>query len=173
MSGSIDDELAHAGLDRLRERLLQLLEEEAPLQRAGRGVVLERIGELLVERAAVALLRGDAQAHRRLAVELGASTARSRAARRAVAEQRIRAQRVIRPLALQARDQRALDRGVRLGVEGIHQRRADDRVGIREAVQLEPRRIRVDDDAFLHVRDRIGRAGHERLAADRDTRAPS
>ena len=80
---------------------------------------------------------------------------------------------MIRPLALQAGDQRALDRRVRFAVERVHQRRAENRIHVRQAVQLEPRRIGVDHDAFLHVRDRVRRAGHEGLAAGRGTRARS
>ena len=50
--------------------LLQLLHEEAPLQRAGRGVALQSFRQLLIDGAAVALLRRDGQAHRRLAIEV-------------------------------------------------------------------------------------------------------
>src|SRR6185436_1829298 len=115
-------ELADARLDRLRQLLLELLHEEAPLQRAGRSIALQRISELLVDRAGIALLGRDAQAHRRLAVEVGWRQLDLERHSRAVSEHRARAQRMIRPLALQTRDQRALDRGVRFGIERIHQR---------------------------------------------------
>ena len=141
-----------------------LFDEEAPLQRAGRGVALQRVGELLVE---ICRRRASSAATHRRTAGSPSNSARdssiSSGTVGAVAQQRIRAQRMIRPLALQARDQRALDRGVRLGIERVHQRRADERVGVRQAVQLEPRGIGVDHDAFLHVRDGVGRAGHERL----------
>ena len=62
------------------------------------------------------------------------------------------------PFALQARDQRALEGGVRLVFEQIHERRAGERVVARIAEQFDPRAIGVHDDAFLHVRDGVGRA---------------
>ena len=62
------------------------------------------------------------------------------------------------PLALHAGDKRALDRGVVVGVEGVHQRRADDLLGIRIAEEREPGGIRVDDDAFLHLGNGVGRS---------------
>ena len=159
------DQLAHAGLDRLRQATAAAARMKK--RRCNAPVAASRSSASVscsLRSAGVALLRrrrtGAPPARRRTR----RATARSRAARRSRRpEQRIRAQRMIRPLALQARDQRAFDRGVRLGVECVHQRRADERVRIRQAVQIEPRGIGVDDDAFLHVRDGVGRAGHERL----------
>jgi hypothetical protein len=48
-------------------------------------------------------------------------------------------------------------------IERVHQGRADDGLGICIAEQFEPGRIRIDDDAFLHEGNGIGRASHERL----------
>jgi hypothetical protein len=78
--------------------------------------------------------------------------------RRAVGEQGLHPEAVIAPLALQARDQSAFERRMRLLLEQVHERRAGERVVARVAEQLEPRPVGIDDDALLHVGDRIGRA---------------
>ena len=49
------------------------------------------------------------------------------------------------------------------GVEQIHERRAEQRVRARVAEQVGPCLVRVDEDAFLNVRDRVDGARHERL----------
>ena len=93
-----------------------------------------------------------------LAVEFGADELELERRVMAAHDERGGVQRVAGPLALHAGDERALDRGVVVGIEGVHQRRADDLLGIRIAEEREPGGIRVDDDAFLHLRDRVGRA---------------
>ena len=47
---------------------------------------------------------------------------------------------------------------MRLLLEQIHERRAGERIVAGIAEQLEPRAVGIDDDAFLHVRDGVGRA---------------
>jgi hypothetical protein len=65
-------ELADAGLDRLRQPLLQMLDEKASLERACRRIVLERVRQLICERLVIALLGRDTKLDCRLPVELGA-----------------------------------------------------------------------------------------------------
>jgi hypothetical protein len=48
-------------------------------------------------------------------------------------------------------------------VEEVHQWLAEHRAGIRVAEELDPGRVHVDDDALLHVGDRVRRARHECL----------
>src|SRR5690606_39302914 len=57
----------------------------------------------------------------------------------------------------------ALDGRMALRIERVHEWRANDRFCIRQAEQLKPGGIGVDDDAFLYVRDRVGRASHKGL----------
>ncbi len=70
---------------------------------------------------------------------------------------------MVGPFALRGRHESALERRVARRGERIHQRLADDRRRILEPGQLDPGRICIYDDAFLHVHDRVGRAGHEGL----------
>ncbi len=116
----------------------------------------------LRQRLEVALLRGDAQAHGGFAFELEAFEAEFQRQRAAVGLQRHHAQRMTGPATLCRGDQRALEGGVAAGVEQVHERLAEQVARIRVAEEFAPGGIDVDDDAFLHVRDRIGRARHER-----------
>ena len=157
-------ELAHAALHGVGAALLDGGEQIALLQEAGRCVVLDRMRELQLKVVIGALVvRRNADARRRLVliIRLGESERQRHA--RAVGEQRLDLQRVIGPLALQAGDQRALERRMSLGLEQVHQRSAGERIVARVAEQLEPRAIGIDDDAFLHVRDRVGGAFEEPL----------
>ena len=67
------------------------------------------------------------------------------------------------PLASAARDERALQSGLARRVEEIHERRTEQRVRARMAEQVRPCLVRVDEDAFLNMRDRVDGARHERL----------
>ncbi len=70
---------------------------------------------------------------------------------------------MVGPFALRGRHESALERRVTRRGERIHQRLADDRRRILDPGQLDPGRICIHDDAFLHVHDRVGRTGHEGL----------
>ena len=48
------------------------------------------------------------------------------------------------------------------GVEHVHERLTEQVAWIRVPEEFAPGGIDVHDDAFLHVRDRVGRARHER-----------
>ena len=61
--------------------------------------------------------------------------------------------RVIVPAALQAGREGTLERRVRRFIEQVHDR-LSDQVAV-EAEQLQPRRIGVDDDSFLHLDDGV------------------
>ncbi len=157
-------ELAHAAFHGVGAALLDGGEQVTLLQEAGRGIVLHRMRELQLEVVIGALVvRRDADARRRLVLVVRARQGQRQRHARAVREQRLHLERVIGPLALQAGDQRALERGMSLGLEQIHQRRAGERIVARVAEELEPGAIGVDDDAFLNVCDRIGRAFEEAL----------
>jgi hypothetical protein len=67
------------------------------------------------------------------------------------------------PLAFSAGDERAFERRLAGAVERIHERRAEQRLGVRVAEQIGPRLVRVDEDAFLNVGDCVDGARHERL----------
>ena len=81
----------------------------------------------------------------------------------AAGHQRHGLQRMIGPAALRGGDQRALEGGVAALLEEVHQRLAEQGRRFLVAEQLDPGRVDVDDDAFLHVGDRVGRPGHEGL----------
>jgi len=70
---------------------------------------------------------------------------------------------------LQAGSERALERGMRRLIEQIHDRLADE-CAIRTK-QLQPRRIGIDDDAFLHLDDSVDSTAAERSRADAERRA--
>jgi hypothetical protein len=82
---------------------------------------------------------------------------------RAVRQQRLHLEAVVRPLALQTGDQCALERRVRLRLEQIHERDARERILAGVAEQLEPRPVGIHDDALLHVGDGVGRSLEEFL----------
>ena len=148
----------------LRTAVLDGGEQIALLQKARRGVVLHRVRELQLEIVIGALVvRRDADARRRLVLVVGPREGQRERYARSVGEQRLHLERVIRPFALQARHQRPLQRGMRLRLEQIHQGRAGERILARVAEQLEPRSVGIDDDAFLHVSDRVGGALEESL----------
>ena len=148
----------HAALGRLREAHPQLLDEVAPVQEAGRGIALQRFLELALVLARVRDPGRHDDLHAGVAVELGAHQLELERRVMPAHDEGRGMQRVARPLALHARDQRALDGGVVVRIEGVHQRRADDLLGFRVAEKREPRRVRVDDNAFLYQGNRVGRA---------------
>jgi hypothetical protein len=151
-------EAAHAGLHRFGEARAQLLDEIAAMHEPGRRVALHRFLQLALVLAGIADPRRHDDLNAGLAVELRAHQLELERRRVAADDQRRGVQRVAGPLALHAGDQRALDGRVVVRIEGVHQRRAHDILGVRIAEQREPGGIRVDDDAFLHLRDRVGRA---------------
>ena len=152
------DDAAHAAFRRLRETHAQFLDEVAPVQEAGRRIALHRVIELALVLPGVGDLGGNDDLDAGIAVEFGAHQLELERGVVAAHDQRGGVQRVAGPFALHAGDERALDRGVIVGVEGVHQGRADDFLGIRIAEEREPGRVRVDDDAFLHQRNRVRRA---------------
>ena len=109
------------------------------------------------------LLRRHHDAHAGFVLEFARRQHQIELQLRAVAEQGGHLERVIGPLALAAGDERALERGVRAVIEQVHQRLADDRAAVVVAEQLEPGLVGVDDDAFLHLQDRVVRALQHRL----------
>ena len=119
---------------------------------------LHRVGELHLEIAVFLVQRRDGDAHRGLILVVGLGQHQFERQVGAVRQQRLHFEAVAAPLALQAGDQRALERGMRFLFEQIHERRAGEGVVLGIAEQLEPRAIRIHDDAFLHVGDGIGRA---------------
>ncbi len=153
---------AQAALERLCGPGLGGFDERGAAQQAGARIQAHCLLELLRQRNVVAVLRGHAQPHRGLALELEALEGEFQRQCGAVGQGRERAERVPGPAALCRRDQRALERGVAAAVEQVHQRLAQQVARLRMAKELAPGRIDVDDDPFLDVRDRVGRAGHER-----------
>ena len=63
---------------------------------------------------------------------------------------------------MRRRHEGSLDRRVAAPLEQVHERLPEQVARVSTAEEIAPGRVHVDDDAFLHVRDRIGRAGHER-----------
>ena len=132
------------------------------MQKSRRCIEPRGLLELLRERLHVAPLRCNLEPHGRLAIELEALELNLERERAAPWLQRVDFERVIGPAAVQRRDERTLQRRVRMRPEIIHQGLRLHRGRVLETEQVEPRGIRIDDDALLDVRDRIGRAGHER-----------
>ena len=104
------------------------------------------------------MLRRYADARGRLVLVVGLGQRQHQRQAGAIREQRLHVESVVGPLALQAGDQRALERGMRFRLEQIHQRHARQRIVAGVAEQLEPGAVGIDDDALLHVSDRVGRA---------------
>jgi hypothetical protein len=150
-----------AGFQRLRCTSGGCLDERSATQQAGRRVLSHRFVELVGQRLDVALLRGNTQAHGRLALIFEPLEGEFEWQRRTVCHHGSRAQRVACPFALGGCDQGTLECGMATGLEQVHQRLAEQVAGITAPEELDPRWIHVDDDAFLHVRNGIGRACHE------------
>ena len=148
---------------RVRAARVHCGDQIALLQKARRGVVLDRIGELHLEVVILLVARRNADARGRLVLVVGARQRQHQRQARAVGEKRLNLQSMIRPFALQAGDERALERRMGFLLEQIHQRRAGERIVARIAEQLQPRAVGVDDDALLHVRDGVGGALEEVL----------
>ena len=149
-------DLAHAALHVLRRALAHRGDHVSLLQELRGGVVLDRVGKLHFQIAVFLLQRRDGDAHRGLVLVVRPRQRQFQRERRAVREQRLHLQAVVAPLALQARDQRPFEGGVRLLFEQIHDRRAIEGVVLGVAEQLDPGAVGVHDDAFLHMRDGIG-----------------
>ena len=143
-------------------RALRRFDERFATQEAGARIEAHRLLELVGQRLEVALLRRDTQAHGGFAFELEAFEAEFQRLRAAVGLQRHHAQCMTGPATLRRSDERALEGRVAAGVEHVHERLAEQVARIRVPEEFAPGRIDVDDDAFLHVRDRVGRARHER-----------
>ncbi len=155
-------ERADAALGLAVEAIREHLEEAAPVIEAGGRILVDRLlDELLGLGLPLARLPGHADLDGRVAVvgrRLEHELERHRAAARIACAD---FERFPVPLPLRARDQRAFERGLARRVERVHQRAAERGVLIGVAEELGPGLIRVDDDAVLHVRDRVDRAGHE------------
>ena len=124
------DQAAHAALGRFSEPGAQLFDEVAAVQEAGRRVALHRVLELALVLARVRNLGRHADLDARLTVELGADELELERRVMTAHHERGCMQRVPCPLALNACDQGALDRGVVVRIEGVHEGRADDVLGI-------------------------------------------
>ena len=79
----------------------------------------------------------------------------------AIGEQRVGTQRVVVPAAVQTGGKRTAQRRVRGFLEQVHDRLPGD--PFLDAEQLEPRRVGLDDDAFLHLEDGVVRALQDRV----------
>ena len=127
------------------------------LQELSGGVVLDRIGKLYFQIAVFLLQRRDGDAHRGLVLVVRARQRQFQRERRAVREQCLHSQAVVAPFALQAGNQGAFEGGVRFLLEQIHERRSVEGVALGVAEQFHPGTVGIHDDAFLHMRDGIGR----------------
>ena len=143
---------AHATLERFTDPQLQRFEETAAMGEAG-----ERVGIDLDAHTGVAARiadRGQLDAHAVLAVQLVGVERRFDRQRAAVTAERLHTQTGAGPFAPGARDQRAFQRGLAVGVEEIHDRRAGEVGLLGVAQQLQAGGIDAGDDAFLHVDER-------------------
>lgn len=146
----------HAAGRRSLEPLLQRIQQLAPVEKSGRRVGTDDFVQMLRQLAVVTLGRRNHQADTRLAFVFPESQDQLDGQRRAVGEIGVDLEGVVAPTALQAGSQRAFERGVACLLEQIHDG-LSDHAGI-EAKQLEPRRVRVDDNTFLYLDDRIIRS---------------
>jgi hypothetical protein len=153
---------AAARLERLGHVIGSEFEKHGTGQQARGGIATHCLLELLRERFHVTALGRDLESHRGLAIEFEALEVDLERSRCAVRLQRIDLERSAGPAALQRRNESAFQGTMTVGIEKIHERLRDDRRDVGQPEQLEPGRIGIDDDTFLDMRDRVGRAGHER-----------
>ncbi len=156
-------ELAHAALHRVRAAFPDRGDQIPLLQEACGRIVLHRVRKLNFEITILAVVRGNADARGGLVLIIRPGERENQRQVGAVRQQRLNLEAVVRPLALQAGHERALQRGVRIGLEQIHERRAGERIVAGVTEELEPRPIGIDDDALLYVGDRVGRSLEEIL----------
>ena len=115
-------ELAHAALHAECAALAHRGYQVALLQKAGRGVVLDGIGELHFEIVILLVRRRYGNANGGFILVVGLGEQQFERQGRAVRQQRLHLEAVARPLALQAGDQRAFERRMRFLLEQIHER---------------------------------------------------
>ncbi|MCX7058758.1 MAG: hypothetical protein NTZ79_16715 [Proteobacteria bacterium] len=144
------------------ELCAQVLQQVGAVQQARARILAHRLGQALLHVGRVAATARDAEVDDGFVAELALREHHFQRQQRAVCEACRDAQRVIGPLARGAGRQATFQRGVRVAIEEVHDRLAEYGIGVRKAEQFQPGGVGIHHDAFLHLRDGVRRAFHER-----------